>query len=57
MSGDGLREYEVKVTAITTLTVQAASEEEAIDRACGLAWEYDADELSGEIIKAEEEEK
>ena len=54
---DVVRKFEVKVTAVTTLTVEAATKEEAIDRACGLAWEYDADELNGEIIKTEEEKK
>lgn len=44
------RQYTVKVTAITTLTVEALSEDEAIDKACSEAWEYDADEVNAEIL-------
>ena len=39
-----MKEFTVKVTAITTMTVEAATEDEAIDKACEMAWEYDADE-------------
>ena len=45
-----MKEFTVKVTAITTLTVEAATEDEAIDKACEMAWEYDADEKTGEIL-------
>ncbi len=50
-----MSEYTVKVTAITTLTVEAESEDEATDKACGMAWEYDADEINGEIVKEDNE--
>lgn len=46
-----MKEFTVKVTSITTLTVEAESEDEAIDKACEKAWEYDADEKTGEILK------
>ena len=46
-----MREFTVRVMSITTLTVEAESEDEAIDKACGTAWEYDADEKTGEILK------
>lgn len=48
-----MRKFTVRVTSITTLTVEAESEDEAIDKACEKAWEYDADEKSGEILKEE----
>lgn len=50
------KEYHVKVTSITHLYVTAKSEDEAIEKACGEAWEHDADELNGEIIEEENEE-
>lgn len=46
-----MREFTVKVTSITTMTVEAESEDEAIDKACEMAWEYDADEKTGEILE------
>ena len=46
-----MKEYTVKVTAITTITVEAESEDDAIGKACGCAWEYDADEPNGEIVE------
>ena len=46
-----MKEFTVKVTAITTMTVEAATEDEAIDKACEMAWEYDADERTGEILE------
>ena len=42
--------FTVKVTSIHTLEVEAENEDEATEQACGMAWEYDADEISGEII-------
>ena len=52
MVGGGLpKEFTVKVTSITTLTVEAESEDEAIDKACSEAWKYDADEMNAEILK------
>ncbi len=47
----GKRQYTVKVTAITTLTVEAESEDEATDKACGEAWKYDADEMNAEVVE------
>lgn len=44
-----MKEYTVKVTSVTTLTVEAESE--AIDKACEMAWEYDADEKTGEVLE------
>lgn len=46
-----MRKFIVKVTSITTLAVEAESEDEAIDKACEKVWEYDADEKTGEILK------
>lgn len=46
-----MKEFTVKVTAVTTLTVEAESEDEAIDKAYEMAWEYDADEKTGELLK------
>ena len=46
-----MKEFTVKVTSITTLTVEAESEDEAIDKACEKAWESDADETTGEILE------
>lgn len=47
----GKREYTVKVTSITTVTVEAENEDEATEKACGEAWKYDADEINGEIVE------
>ena len=49
-----MKKYSVQVTAITTVNVEAESEDEAIDKACGCAWEYDADELHGKIVKEDD---
>lgn len=46
-----MREFTVKVTTVTTLTVEAESKDEAIDKACEMAWEYDADEKTGKVLK------
>lgn len=61
LDDDAARRYElkpawtkrflVKVTTIHTLAVEAENEEKAIDKACGMAWEYDADEIDGKILK------
>ena len=45
-----MKSYTVEVTTITTLTVEAENEEEAMDKACGMAWEYDADSNDAKII-------
>ena len=42
--------FTVKVTSVHTLEVEAENEEDATEKACGMAWKYDADEISGEII-------
>ena len=44
------RTFTVKVTSVHTLEVEADNEEDAMEQACGMAWEHDADEISGEII-------
>ncbi len=49
-----MREFTVRVTSITTLAVEAESEDEAIDKACEEAWKYDADEKTGEILKEDD---
>ena len=50
------QEYHVKVTTVTHLYITAKSGDEAIEKACGEAWEHDADEIDGEIIEEENEE-
>ena len=42
--------FTVKVTSVHTLEVEAENEENATEKACGMAWKYDADEISGEVI-------
>lgn len=49
-----MRTYTVQVTTITTIDVEAETKDEAIDKACGEAWRYDADENNGVIISEEE---
>ena len=44
------RTFTVKVTSVHILEVEVENEEDATEKACGMAWEYDADEISGEII-------
>lgn len=46
-----VKKFSVKVTSITTLIVEAETEDEAVGKACEIAWEYDADEKTGEILK------
>lgn len=48
------KRYTVVVTSKHTVDVEAYSPEEAIDKACEIAWEYDADESNGEIVFEEE---
>lgn len=52
-------EYEVKVTSVTTVYVEAESEDEAIEKACSVYWEHDADTINCEVVgsNGEEEEK
>ena len=49
-----MKTYTVKVTMVTTIDVEAETENEAIEKACGDAWRYDADEINGVIIKEDE---
>lgn len=42
--------FTVKVKSVHTLEVEAENEEVAIEQACGMAWEHDADEICGEVI-------
>lgn len=44
------RTFTVKVTSVHTLEVEAENEKVAIEQACGMAWEHDADEICGEVI-------
>lgn len=48
-----LKKFVVKVTTVHTLEVEAENEDEATEKACGMAWEYDADSIDGEIVKEE----
>lgn len=45
-----MRTFTVKVISVHTLEVEAETEEDAVEQACGMAWEHDADEIRGEII-------
>lgn len=45
-----MQTFTVKVTSIHTLEIEAESGEDATDRACSIAWEYDADEINAEVI-------
>lgn len=45
--------YTVEVISKHTVDVEAYSTEEAIEKACGIAWEFDADEIDGKIIAKE----
>lgn len=40
----------VEVTPITTVRVEAASPQAAVEKACEIAWEFDADSVEGQII-------
>lgn len=42
--------YLVEVTSKHTLVVDANNTDDAIEKACGIAWEYDPDEISGRAI-------
>lgn len=48
-----MKEYTVEVTSVTTVTVEAENEDEAIMLACGKAWEYDAESMDGKIVEPE----
>ena len=49
-----MKKYTVKVSRIMYLEVEAEDADTAIDKACEVAWEYDADESNGEIVSEEE---
>ena len=46
-----LKKFTVEVTSVHTLEVEAENEDKAIEKACGMAWEYDADEINGKILE------
>lgn len=46
--------YTVEVISKHTVDVEAYSTEEAIEKACGIAWEFDADEIEGKIVAKRE---
>lgn len=45
------KKFTVKVTSVHTLEVEAENEDKAIEKACGMAWEYDSDEIYGKIVE------
>ena len=47
----GMKTFLVEVTSVHTLEVEDFNEDRAIEKACGMAWEYDADEINGKILK------
>lgn len=49
-----LKTFTVEVTTVHTLEVEAENEDKAIDKACGMAWEYDADSIDGKILEGGE---
>lgn len=50
--GESTKTYTVEVKTVTYLEVEAENRDEAIEKACGMAWEYDADEISGVITES-----
>lgn len=52
-----LKKFVVKVTTVHTLEVEAENEDKATEKACGMAWEYDADEINGEVICEDDDER
>lgn len=46
-----MKQYEVKVTSVHYLYIEADSEDAAKTEACSKAWEYDADEINAEIVE------
>ena len=50
-----MKKFIVEVTSVTTVTVEAENENEAIDKACEIAWEYDADEVNAIILNDDDE--
>ena len=49
-----LKKFLVEVTSVHTLEVEAENEDKAIEMACGIAWEYDADAIDGKILKEDD---
>ena len=50
----GLKMFTVEVTTVHTLEIEAENEDEAIEKACGIAWEYDADSIDGNVLEGGE---
>ena len=46
--------YTVKVKTVTTVTVEADSEDEAMERAGEIYWQYDPEQCDMEIEEAKE---
>ena len=49
--GDKVKQYLVKVTRVVYLFAEADDPQTAVDWACEHSWEYDADEMEGEIVE------
>lgn len=49
-----LKKFLVEVTSVHTLEVEVENEDEAIEMACRMAWEYDADEIDGKILEGDD---
>lgn len=45
-----MNKYTVEVTSVTTVEVEAESQDRAIEEACGRAWEFDADSVDAKVI-------
>lgn len=54
LKSSGLKRFLVKVTTVHTLEVDAENEDTAVEKACEMAWEYDADEIVGKILKEDD---
>lgn len=51
LMASGVKRFLVEVTSVHTLEVEAENEDKAIEKACEITWEYDADEISGKILE------
>lgn len=51
-----MKEFAVEVTSVTTVTVEAEDEDEAIDKACEIYWEFDAEEVNAKVVEPSEKE-
>ena len=47
--------FEVEVAIKVTLGVEAATKDEAIEKAGAIAWTYDPDEMSIKVVREERE--